>query len=77
METGKSNLSKYNQEEEVNSPKIIEENEEIEAESEDTDPPMDEEDLEENHLTVEEADQIVWDPPVKSSSGNEEKDITD
>jgi len=40
-------------------------------------PTIDEEDLEENNLTVEEADQIVWDPPKDGSSGSEEKDITD
>lgn len=67
---------KYSQEEETNSPDIIEANENAEAE-EDTDPPLDEEDLEENNLSVEEADQIVWEPPQKSSSGSEEKDITD
>jgi hypothetical protein len=46
---------------------------------EDGTPVLDENDLEENELTVEEADQIVWDEPTKSkgSSGNEEKDITD
>ena len=71
-------LPKYSQEEETNSPDIIEANEKAEAEAEDdTDPALDEEDLEENNLTVEEADQIVWDPPQKSSSGSEEKDITD
>jgi len=68
------NLPKYSQEEETNSPDIIEQNESME---EDTDPPLDEEDLEENNLTVEEADQIVWDQPEKSSAGSEEKDITD
>lgn len=47
------------------------------AEVEDSDPPLDEEDLEENDLTIEEADQIVWDPPKTSSAGSEEKDITD
>jgi len=56
-------------------PEVIEANEQ--AEIEDADPPLDEEDLEENDLTVEEADQIVWDPPKKGSSGSEEKDITD
>jgi hypothetical protein len=66
---------KYSQEEEVNAPEVIEANEQ--AEIEDADPPLDEEDLEENDLTVEEADQIVWDPPKKGSSGSEEKDITD
>ena len=66
---------KYSQEEEVNSPEVIKANEQ--AEAEDTDPPLDEEDLEENDLTVEEADQIVWDPPKTGSSGPEEKDITD
>jgi hypothetical protein len=69
------NVPKYSQEEETNSADIIEQNEQ--AESEDTDPPLDEEDLEENNLTVEEADQIVWDPPKAGSSGSEEKDITD
>lgn len=72
-----SKLPKYSQEEETNSPDVIEKNEAAEADDEDTDPPLDEEDLEENDLTVEEADQIVWDPPQTSSSGAEEKDITD
>lgn len=70
-----SKLPKYSQEEETNSPDVIEKNET--AEAEDTDPPLDEEDLEENNLTVEEADQVVWDPPATGSSGSEEKDITD
>lgn len=69
-----SKLPKYSQEEEINSPDIIERNEELE---EDTDPPLDEEDLEENNLTVEEADQIEWEPAKKGSSGSEEKDMTD
>ncbi len=47
------------------------------AVEEDGTPVLDEEDLEENNLTVEEADQIVWDPPKHGSSGGEEKDITD
>ena len=47
------------------------------AVEEDGTPVLDEEDLEENDLSVEEADQIVWDEPKKGSSGNEEKDITD
>lgn len=68
-----SKLPKYSQEEETNSPDVIERNET----AEDTDPPLDEEDLEENDLTVEEADQIVWDPPKTGSSGSEEKDISD
>ncbi|MEJ7681379.1 MAG: hypothetical protein WKG06_26715 [Segetibacter sp.] len=68
-------LPKYSQEEETNSSDIIEKNET--AEAEDTDPPLDEEDLEENNLTVEEADQIVWDPPKTGSSGSEEKDVAD
>lgn len=68
-----SKLPKYSQEEEINSPDIIERNEELEG---DTDPPLDEEDLEENNLTVEEADQIEWEPAKKGSSGTEEKDIT-
>jgi hypothetical protein len=72
-----SKLPKYSQEEETNSPDIIEKNQAEEADSEDSDPPLDEEDLEENNLTVEEADQIVWDPPKHGSSGGEEKDITD
>ncbi len=72
-----SQLPKYRQEEETNSPDIIENNGAAEADPEDTDPPLDEEDLEENNLNVEEADQIVWDPPKQSSSGSEEKDITD
>lgn len=72
-----SKLPKYSQEEETNSPDIIEKNQAAEADPEDSDPPLDEEDLEENNLTVEEADQIVWDPPKPGSSGIEEKDITD
>ncbi|MCW3114721.1 MAG: hypothetical protein JWR18_3117 [Segetibacter sp.] len=68
-------LPKYSQEEETNSPDIIEQNEKEEAE--DTDPPLDEEDLEETGLTVEEADQIEWEQPKTGSSGSEEKDITD
>ena len=72
-----SKLPKYSQEEENNSPDVIEKNETAEAETENTDPPLDEEDLEENNLTVEEADQVVWDPPKSGSSGSEEKDITD
>lgn len=69
-------LPKFSQEEETKSPDVIEQNEKAEAETEDTDPPLDEEDLEENDLTVEEADQIVWDPPGPGSAGSEEKDIT-
>lgn len=67
-------LPQYSQEEETNSPDIVKQGEDPE---EDADPPLDEEDLEENNLTVEEADQIVWDQPEESSSGAEEKDITD
>ncbi len=70
-------LPKYSQEEETNSPDITEKNQVAEADPEDSDPPLDEEDLEENNLNVEEADQIVWDPPKHGSSGSEEKDITD
>jgi len=70
------NVPKYSQEEEINSPDVIETNEAAESANEDTDPPLDEEDLQENNLTVEEADQIVWDPPQTGSSGSEEKDIT-
>lgn len=70
-----SKLPKYSHEEETVSPEIIEKNET--AETEDTDPPLDEEDLEENNLTVEEADQIVWEEPETGSAGDEEKDITD
>lgn len=72
-----SKLPKYSQEEETNSPDIIEKNDAADTENEDTDPPLDEEDLEENDLTVEEADQIVWEPAKDGSSGSEEKDITD
>ncbi|MCW3082558.1 hypothetical protein [Segetibacter sp.] len=72
-----SNPPKYSQEEETNSPDVIEKNEKAQAEIEDTDPPLDEEDLAETGLSVEEADQIVWDPPKTGSSGSEEKDITD
>jgi hypothetical protein len=70
----KKNFPEFSQEEEINSPDIVEQNEKGE---EDTDPPLDEEDLEENNLTVEEADQIEWEPAKKGSSGSEEKDITD
>lgn len=69
-------LPKYSREEETNSPDIVERNEQAGAETEDTDPPLDEEDLEENDLSVEEADQIVWEPPKTGSGGSEEKDIT-
>ncbi len=72
-----SKLPKHSQQEETNSPDVIEKNEAAEADDEDIDPPLDEEDLEENDLTVEEADQIVWDQPKAGSSGSEEKDITD
>ncbi|MDB5250362.1 MAG: hypothetical protein JWQ40_4756 [Segetibacter sp.] len=72
-----SKMPKFSQEEETNSPDIVAQNEKTDAAQEDTDPPLDEEDLEENDLTVEEADQIVWDPPASGSSGSEEKDITD
>ena len=68
-------LPKYSQKEKAVSPDIIEKNET--TETEDTDPPLDEEDLAENNLTVEEADQIVWEEPEKGSSGSEERDITD
>ena len=64
-----------NSREEVKFPGGIEANEQ--AEPGDTDPPLDEEDLEENDLTVEEADQIVWDDPKAGSAGPEEKDLTD
>lgn len=72
-----SKLPKYSQEEENSSPDFIVKNEAAELANEDTDPPVDEEDLEENDLTVEEADQIVWEPLKTGSSGSEEKDITD
>lgn len=70
-----SKLPKYSEEKEALFPEMTEKNET--TETEDTNPPLDEEDLEENNLTVEEADQIVWEEPEKSSSGDEEKDITD
>lgn len=70
-----SKLPKYSEQEETVSPEIAEKNET--PESEDTDPPLDEEDLEENDLTVEEADQVEWEEPEKGSAGDEEKDITD
>ena len=66
---------KNNQKEELISPEIADKNET--AETEDTDPLLNEEDLEEYNLTVEEADQIVWEEPEKGSAGDEEKDITD
>lgn len=69
-----SNLPEYSQEEETFPPDTIETNE---ASEEDTDPPLDEEDLEENNLTVEEADKIIWNEPETGSAGTEEKDITD
>jgi hypothetical protein len=72
-----SNLPTFSQEEETNSPDIVASNGQAVDDTEDTDPPLDEEDLEENDLTVEEADQIVWDPPKSGSSGTEEKDSTD
>jgi hypothetical protein len=72
-----SQLPQFSQEEETNSPDITEKNKNGEEETEDNDPPLDEEDLEENGLTVEEADQVIWDPPKTGSSGPEEKDITD
>lgn len=72
-------LPKYSQEEETNSPDVVEANEKAAADgdAEDSDPPLDEEDLEENGLTVEEADQIEWEPAEDGSAGDEEKDITD
>jgi hypothetical protein len=72
-----SNLPTFSQEEETNSPNIVANNGQAVDDTEDTDPPLDEEDLEENDLTVEEADQIVWDPPKSGSGGTEEKDSTD
>jgi hypothetical protein len=74
-----SNLPKFSQEEEINSADIVEKNgQEADAnpDQDDTDPPLDEEDLEENNLSLEQADQIVWDPPKTGSAGSEEKDIT-
>jgi hypothetical protein len=68
-------LQKYPGEDKPNSDEITQCSEQVEVG--DTDPPLDEEDLEENDLTVEEADQIVWDSPKTSSAGSEEKDITD
>ena len=65
---------KFSQEEETNSPEIVEANKDIETE--DNDPVLDEQDLEENDLSVEEADQIIWDAPATGSAGKEEKDIT-
>ena len=70
------NLPEFSQEEETNSPDIVENNTGT-NEVEDTDPPLDEEDLEENDLTVEEADQIVWEPAKTGSASSEEKDFTD
>ena len=71
------NVPKYSRQEENDSPDYIEKNDAAESADEDTDPQLDEEDLEENDLTVEEADQIVWEPAKTGSSGSEEKDITD
>jgi hypothetical protein len=48
-----------------------------EAVEDDGTPVLDEEDLEENDLSVEEAEQIEWEEPKTGSSGSEEKDITD
>lgn len=70
-------LPEFSQEEETKSPDIVEENRDSQDDLEDTDPPLDEEDLQENNLTVEEADQIEWDEPKTGSSSNEEKDFTD
>ncbi len=70
-------LPDFSQEEETNSPDIVENNRNQNEDTEDTDPPLDEEDLEENNLTVEQADQVVWDPPKSGSASSEEKDITD
>lgn len=75
--TDKSTLPAFSQEEETNSPDLVERNLENTGEVEDTDPPLDEEDLKENNLTVEEADQIVWEPPKTGSAGSEEKDFID
>ncbi|MDB5193429.1 MAG: hypothetical protein JWQ96_2992 [Segetibacter sp.] len=49
-----------------------------EAVEEDGTPVLDEKDLEENGLSLEEADQIEWEEPKegKGSSGPEEKDVT-
>jgi hypothetical protein len=71
-----SDVPKFNQAEETADPDIIESNEAAETDKENSDPPLDESDLEENNLSVEEADQIVWDPPKISSAGQEEKDIS-
>jgi hypothetical protein len=70
-------LPKFSEEEESNLQDDAQEVSDEVADVEDTDPPLDEEDLEENNLTVEEADQIIWDAPKKGSSSSEEKDITD
>ncbi len=70
-------LLKYSQEEEINLFDRVVQNGKPEPEVEDTDPLLDEEDLEEIGLTVEEADQIEWETPKKGSAGFEEKDITD
>jgi hypothetical protein len=70
-------LSEIRQDNENQLPKNTEEMDVSGPDPEDTDPPLDEEDLEENDLTVEEADQIEWDAPNTGSSGSEEKDFTD
>lgn len=70
-------LTKYTRDVVMNSSDMIEEEEVTGSEDEDTDPPLDEEDLEQNNLTVEEADQIEWEPAETGSAGSEEKDITD
>ena len=50
-----------------------------EAVEDDGTPVLDEEDLEENDLSEEEAEDVIWDEPQqhKGSSGPEEKDFTD
>jgi hypothetical protein len=71
-----SDVPKVSQAEETADPDITESNAVAGTDDEDFDPPLDESDLEENNLSVEEADQIVWDPPKTSSAGPEEKDIS-
>ena len=66
---------KFSQQEEQNDQDIVANNTDDQDSAEDTDPPLDEEDLEENGLSVEEADQVVWDTPKTGSAGGEEKDI--
>ncbi|MGI8635611.1 MAG: hypothetical protein ACR2KZ_09435 [Segetibacter sp.] len=65
------NDANFGQEEETDLAGTVQGDEQFD--SEDADPPLDEEDLEENNLAAEAADQIVWDLAKTGSSGGEEK----